>query len=174
MLPNHKTIKLDVTPMHLHGLASQGKIAEFKQCLEQGADIEAILRSTNTTPLQSAVAHNQLDMVKFLLERKADMYCRKSLQRRSALYFVDRDSVNGMSVGTHLLEHKADVNYVDDFQESPLMQAVSSTSTEWLELLLEHKADPTLVSKGGFTAINIALAFKAEKSLHIIEKAIKF
>ncbi|KAH8101618.1 ankyrin repeat-containing domain protein, partial [Cristinia sonorae] len=95
--------------------------------------------------LQAACYRGNTDIVKFLLERKADpntqgtgFFC--ALQ--AACYVGNTDIV------TLLLEHKADPNIQGGMYGCALQAACYVRNTNIVTLLLEHKADPNI--QGGY------------------------
>lgn len=65
-----------------------------------------------------------------------------------------------------LLEHNAPVNERNDYGRTPLFEAVCRPSI--LNILLEHKADPTLVDNQSETALHVATRFAHLESISLL------
>eukprot|EP00906_Rhabdomonas_costata_P037423 RCo052691 len=109
--------------------------------------------SGNMTPLQSAALHGWPDVVKALLEAKADVN-RAMKDGSTALYLAcahgHRDIVE------LLLNNNAGVNLADEDGSTPLYIACENGRRDIAELLLHHKADVHLGMKDGRTPLYTA------------------
>lgn len=74
-----------------------------------------------------------------------------------------------------LLEHGANHNYVPEEDRGVLFWASAIDDADWLEMLLEHKADPNLKRKGNIYSVEVpldeAILHKRIKNLELLIKA---
>ncbi len=126
-------------------LSLKGKIP--KSCIEsfiqEGADVNLITRDYNIPPLYATTSAENAEIVKLLLEHKADPNSKDSDDSTSLFCAVDNCNVK---IAKLLLEHNADPNVKNSYDNTPLFRAVDRCNVEIVKLLLEHKADPN--SKG--------------------------
>lgn len=113
------------------------------------------------TFLQKAVTRGNIEAIKILLERGADINCRKmyfGTPLTLAVYFNRPDCVK------LLLDHGADINLKDFWvndrtvgilhDHTPLQLSIEKKHIECAKLLIEHGADLTIQNDIGETFIN--------------------
>lgn len=104
--------------------------------------------------LQLAVGGGQVEMVRLLLEKGANVDTlingRTSLQAAVELGSVDMVRV--------LLDSKSDVNTKSSEGQTALHMAIARGAVELIKLLLENKADVNIKSSNGETALHMAIA----------------
>ena len=121
------------------------ELAEF--LIELGADVN------QGQPILGAAFRNDLEMVKLLLGKGADVNAIDKTGR-SALRMVARDEYEEMM--RLLLAHGANVNLPTIYGETSLMLAAESGHEKTIRLLLAHGADIHAKDKNGKTAFDYA------------------
>lgn len=114
------------------------------------------------TPLMNAASHGNIEIVRFLLDCKANPNLIGG--GHTALYCaID----NGFpEIVTMLLEAKADIHQKTAEGISPLVKAVDRSHTEVVRVLLKNKADPNITDIG-FTPLTRA-TYKGRGHLEIV------
>lgn len=131
------------------------KFLAAKSLIELGASVNAVAGTDRVTPLM--VSASQLAVGE----------AAKEIERRQGLRSTD--------IATALIERGADVNAVNAQGVTPLMIASARGNLPMIGLLLEAGADPTMTSKAGKTAIDIArdnLNEDAVKSIELFKATI--
>lgn len=140
------------TALHI---ASAYSLELVKLLIEKGADVNATTTTGDlqgATPLHIACEFGQTEIVKLLLENKANVNCR--------LYNGQPPLINACKSGVYeiveaLLKHGADAKLTSAGNTSALHVAVMTGSLEIVKLLLET-SDINLQNEEGNTALHIA------------------
>jgi ankyrin repeat protein len=144
-------------PISLFEAAAIGDVQRARQMLDDQPELGASISHDGWTPLHLAAHFGQLAIVDLLLARGAD---------------VDSRSQNGLGntplhaalAGGHrataqrLVEHRADVNAVEEGGYTPLHQAADLGDTEMVRILLERGARLDVVADDGQTPQDLARA----------------
>jgi ankyrin repeat protein len=147
------------TPLHQASHSSQSGDADITQLvrllLDNGADPHACDNNGNT-PLHFAASEGHLEVVRTLLERKADVDSLNGeglapLQRAS-----EGRREGYLDIMRLLLDHGANVNVHDNSRNTPLHFAASRSHLEVARMLLELKADVNALNKEGSTPLHQA------------------
>jgi ankyrin repeat protein len=145
--------------------------------LNHGAPVDA-LDNHNTAPLLLAVAGENVEQVKLLLDRKADPnrggwagYASGSGGGTSyssgyPIYFALATKNN--ETLRLLLEHGANPEKytMSEKDPRPLEAAIASGSVESVRVLLQHKADPNAPFKDG--ALPLTSAFRSDRAVDLV------
>ncbi|XP_067009950.2 uncharacterized protein [Anabrus simplex] len=107
------------------------------------------------TPLQLAVASQNLDMVELLLEMGADTAAADKTGDTSLIIACRKPSSEIVKI---LLNHGALTTAADFLGDSPLIIAVRNGYTDTVKVLLESNASTTAADRFGCTALLIAAA----------------
>ena len=91
------------------------------------------------TPLIVAIEYRQIEMVKFLINAKADVQ-KPALQHRTPLFFVSEPESTKL-----LIEKDADVNIKDDQGFTPLHRAAAEGFLDVAKVLIDFKANVNAV-----------------------------
>jgi serine/threonine protein kinase len=122
----------------------EGRMKDATQFLSQGADPN-MGRGPGSDPLLLAVQNGDEKLVSMLIDRGAKP--EAPTRTASALHFsVSRRRLGVLRL---LLERGANVNAIDDRENTPLMLAAKSGQIEMVRLLLERGADRELVDAMG-------------------------
>ena len=112
--------------------------------------------SRNNTALHVAVEHGNLEIVKFLLERGADVNA-KNKSNLTPICTMGADNENtGIEILKLLIAKGADVNVPNEDKETLLMKASEDGSLEGVKMFLEAGANPNLRDDEGQTALMLA------------------
>lgn len=205
---NSKTVKLlidkraDAKARDANGVspilvaASTGDLDTVKMLVEHGADVNEMpgpnpRHGGSRTPLGWAACRNDVPMVRYLLERKAEPN-RATWGRTPLSYAAAHNSVQAAEV---LLAHEARVDSRDDFAGFTALHwaaATDSPRADLVKLLLKHGADPNaeagekldaylgqpqtprmLASRRGRTAIFAAIEAAGAKESPEIAKTVR-
>lgn len=135
----------------------------LRALIEAGADLDAV-DIENNTPLSSAVAHADIELVRALLEVGANLEQRnKSRNGMTALHIAawGIGPVGGCVGNPHdclceLIKLGADVNARDDSGDTPLHNAAFWSSADDIRTLLAAGADVDAVGNDGRTPLHEA------------------
>lgn len=129
-----------------------------KFLLDTGADPN-IFDDYQQTPLHNAVENNQLESVKLLLERGANVEAENSNQLRSIHIAASKNP----QIISCLLDHGAEINVQEmRINQTPLHLAVSAGNLESVKLLVSRGANINAVNKNAQRPIHCAV----EQSLY--------
>lgn len=135
-----------------------------KMILEKGQDPNIRFTERNTSPLLLAVSYNHPDMVKLLLEYRADVYFVGEKKQNA----LDIAREKGFSKIEQLLlnpQVKYNIKQVKQTSQIRLLQAVSRGQLQQVRALLDQGADINVKeSKSGQTPL-ISASFKQRKKL---------
>ncbi|MGP8232029.1 MAG: quinoprotein dehydrogenase-associated putative ABC transporter substrate-binding protein [Methylovirgula sp.] len=121
--------------------------AEVRQWLKDGLDVNAALNG--------AVLSGDLDRIRFLVSKGADVNSRDGLgQYQLHIAAEQRD----MDVISELLDDGAKIEARDNDGWTPLMRAAARDNVPAIQLLIAHKAQVDATTPGGYTALAYALA----------------
>lgn len=130
------------------------------------------------TPLISAAAHGQTDVVMFLLARGANIRATDD-QGSTALIAAACECAIATMNSTYdivkaLLEKGADVNARDQNGTTALISAASGFGDAAIvKLLLDHGADPTIKDRDGDTALSEAMKKERADKIELLKQAIE-
>lgn len=127
----------------------------IKLLLEAGALTNKV-DATKVLPLFHAIQNGKKDLVKILLEHKADPN-QSLLSGQSPLNTaIVSQHRNALKIVTLLLEKGADATKIDDHGRLPLTTALVTGQKTIIELLLKKGADPDQLDKKGISALKYA------------------
>jgi ankyrin repeat protein len=131
--------------------AIRGMIQRVRQLLDEDPEL-VNERSTNLSPLSWASFGNQVDVARELIARGARMDDGELLCAAS---------VGHVEVGRLLLEHGADLNEIDHNAGCTALHAAAGMrythdSSAFVSMLLAAGADPSIPTRDGRTALQIA------------------
>ncbi|MGD1904936.1 MAG: ankyrin repeat domain-containing protein [Leptolyngbyaceae cyanobacterium] len=104
-------------------------------------------------PLIAATLAGDIDTVRSHLDSGTDP--NLVYRTNTALTYAARDGFT--NIARLLIDHGADVNWVDGEGVTPLILAAFKGHTELAELLLSHGADTTVIDQWNRTALDYAL-----------------
>ncbi|AGA67448.1 ankyrin repeat-containing protein [Brachyspira pilosicoli P43/6/78] len=141
----------------------------FKVLVENGFDLESRIDGGehspddyDYTPLMIAAAINDYDMVKFLVEKGADVNAKTHSEYSSVetplLLSLDYEHIESRydensSVAEYLINNGADINVTNEDGETPLMYASKLHNIKVIELLIQKGADINAFNNYGNTAL---------------------
>jgi ankyrin repeat protein len=136
---------------------SSNDLEKTKQILSLGTDPNTAENATSATPLFTAIANNNPQMVQMLLDHGADV---NQVNEKGSYPMHEVASGNGF-VGDSkyranemiqsLIEHGADVNQKNAKGQTPIMLACKAGRTETLIFLLNKNAKTSIQDEKGKT-----------------------
>ncbi|CAH1190106.1 hypothetical protein PAECIP111893_00178 [Paenibacillus plantiphilus] len=144
-------------PAYFNQAIEDGNIEKAKSLLPR---IRVDRKYIHSTPLETAISHNNTEMVKFLLDNGAHAV------KSSLFYAVD---ANNPEMVAFFLENGPELNYKASeppFDFSPLTSAIQKKSVQIVEMLLKAGADPHITihsMEGNLSALEYALKLAYEK-----------
>ena len=162
----------------LNTVIDMGQIQLVSKVLDQGAEIDVI--SLGSAPLHRAVIKGDLELIKTLIERKADVNIRNE-DGNAPLHSAARRA--NIQVLRLLLSSGAAVDVQDNRKETPLHKAASRGLTEVVVLLREYGSDTEIrnsdsavpllnaVSGGREAAVRLLLKYTTREDLQNTESA---
>ena len=100
--------------------------------------------------LIQAVARNETDRIRRLIEQGADLNTQDSEGRTATMIATYNNDVETAKI---LIEAGADVNIQDDMKNSPFLYAGAEGYIDILKLAIEAGADPSITNRYGGTAL---------------------
>jgi len=134
-----------VSPLWCASVAGKVKVVEV--LVKYGADVNSV-SDTGSTPVRSACFMTHLDIVRLLVSNKADI---QKPNHNGGTCLIN--SVQSVELCKFLLENGANVNAEDIQNKTALHYAIQEHRSETTKLLLQFKADPTILSKWGDDAL---------------------
>lgn len=139
----------------------------FKVLVENGFDLESRIKcgedaDYDYTPLMIAALRNDYDMVKFLVEKGADVNAKTDSEYKSVvtplLLSLDYEHIEfrydeNSSVAEFLINNGADINVTNEDGETPLMYASKLHNIKVVELLIQKGANINAFNNYGNTAL---------------------
>ena len=136
--------------------------------LDSGADINNV-NIAGEFPIMQAI-HNRQDvepeiLISMLLEAGADpnIGLKNDLHPLSSAINQRLD----IEIIEKLIEAGSEVNFEDQFGETPLVSSANYRDLELMELLLDSGADPNMKNYQGYTALTAATSF--DTSIEVVE-----
>ena len=143
-----------VGPQQLFTVAVFGFPALVELLLDKGIDVNA-RNSLQATPLHAASRSGQLEVVRVLLARNADVNAKDRVFKGTPLH--DASDRGYSEVVKELLAKNADVNARDKRQFTPLHLASWSGRLDIVRLLIDSGADVNAFDENHFTPLNFAI-----------------
>ena len=144
--------------------AADGNIEEIKKHIGDGIDVN-IQSTDGNTALWFASRNGQVEVVKYLLEQKANP------EIAGVEGFKPLHNVSNPQITKLLLEAGANPNVKSNAYISPLLLSLGEDSLETLTLLLQHKADPDIEDKAGSTPLFQAATLGLVEGAKLLIKA---
>ena len=116
----------------------KGSLADVRYLVDKGADAND-KNDGDRTVLMDAVTRNDPEMVRFLIERGADVKIRTTENNCCVLGEAARWA--NAEIVQLLIEHGADVNNVDTMGMTPLLYAATHDNVEAAQMLIENGAN---------------------------------
>jgi len=154
----------------LHARATQEKVTALfvaverehvsvvRELIENLPEEDAFLDEANKdgyNPLMIAVQRNNIDIVKTLLRKKANVHATLMRNKATALHIAAQE--NNPECIRLLVEAGADINCPDKEGVTPLMRAAQEGNLDVVKLLVELKADLNRSKNDSATALLLAV-----------------
>lgn len=136
----------------IHDAAAQGDLKTIKILVEKnGIDINAKeygnIRFNGMTALHYAVDNNKLEIVNYLISKKANVDI-KTDNGITPLFFAKTHNIAFL-----LIQNQANVNIKNNFGSTPLHFAADGGYLEVIKLLVENGADINALNNNRYTAL---------------------
>jgi hypothetical protein len=125
-----------------------------KKMITSGFDVNTKNRG-GLTALHVAVENENLEIIRFLLNRGANVNAKTKSRRTPIMMIEGGDEENALEIFKLLTEKGADVNVLNEDKETPLMVACEDDNLELVKILLEAGANPNLKNEDGETAMQL-------------------
>lgn len=139
----------------LHNAVLNKNIKEVEKLLKR-ISIES-QTNTGITPLIIAIKNKDVKMIKFLIEKGADIDMQDN-NGVSPLHYAIGNKMT--KIANFLIVNEADIDIQNNFGITPLHQASFSGQFNVIELLLISEANPNIKNNNGDTAYDIAMEKK--------------
>lgn len=142
-----------MTAEDLRDAAYNGRLAQVKEAVEQGVDVQGA-DQLGRTALMFASYNGHTDIVRYLLDQGADVHSRNQEDRTPLMFAASGPFPDTVEL---LLEEGAETDIKDNVEGwSALMFAASEGNLEVVQILLEYGADVSLRDNDEETAIDFA------------------
>ncbi|CAH1169642.1 unnamed protein product [Phaedon cochleariae] len=133
----------------------KGLLERVKSLIETDPDLVNATDKDKYTPLHRACYSNHLDIVKYLIQKGANIAAKTEMQWQPLHSCCQWNHVDCAAV---LIQNGADVNAKSEGSQTPLHIAAShGASYDTVQLLLMHPyVDPSIRNNNGETAIDLA------------------
>lgn len=159
-------------PRAFFGAAMEGDVAEMRRLIdEEIVDVEGqdLRNSSGETPLFTAALHGYVDVVRLLLDERADPNVAK---RDGTSPICAAASDNQVETVDLLLSARADPNAANEEGITPMLAAIQEDfGTEIIERLLEAHADPDGAGNSKLTPLLAASVRGLEEILDLLLEA---
>jgi hypothetical protein len=125
-----------------------------KKMITSGFDVNTKNRG-GLTALHVAVENENLEIIRFLLNRGANVNAKTKSRRTPIMMIEGGDEENALEIFKLLTEKGADVNVLNEDKETPLMVACEDDNLELVKILLKAGANPNLKNEDGETAMQL-------------------
>jgi len=131
-------------PHPLNVVAKVGDVSDVEKVFEHNPEAINTQDDEGMTPLACAIVQEQMDVVRFLLDKGADPNIPDKNGDTPLGLAASRNKTNGTPLCILLLAKGAEVNPTNNtkYRIPPLSWAVSSGNTELVKILLTRGADP--------------------------------
>ena len=119
-------------------------------------------------PIHDAAKANDADKVKAILKSSPDAIKATDPFGRSPLGVAANAGQKQAAIA--LIAAGADVNFRDNFLQTPIFWALMNGHTELVELLLQHKADPNAKARNGETPLGLAKRHNNTRAIELLQK----
>ena len=145
---------LGVEAAEIHDAVANGDLEQVKRLLAADPDLLNLRNDLGLTPYNRAAMSGQLDIMKMLAGRGADV----TMGDNENSMPIHNAAVGGyVPVLEYLLETGADINVRDDYQMTPLLFACNYRKLDAVRFLLERGADIKAVNANGWPVMLYAV-----------------
>lgn len=141
-----------------------GDIKKVESYLEKGVDINSRGGLYLWPPLHYAVHDNNLDMVKLLIDKGANVN-RKTMEQVTALMWAT--DIGNTEI---VLENGADIDAINFKGHTALIIAVRKEKLEMVKFLIDNNAELNTKSNYGQTTLDEALEYDLKEIVAILMK----
>ena len=146
-------------------VSRSGSVSEMEMLYKQQPEIINTTNENGYSPLILACYRSNIPVVKFLIEKGADI--NKVSDMGTAL--MAATVKKNLEIVQLLLDKKADPNITDPNGTTALIYTVQFNAPDILKLLLQYKADKNLKDKSGKTAFEYAVFAGNEQIINLLK-----
>ena len=140
----------------LHAAAEGGNTSIVRSMLSCNIGINSRDDDSSATPLIIAARQNHVEVVKYLLQKGANIFLTAGPNKKNALHIASQyGSVEAIEM---LLSYNLSPDSRDGEGNTPLACAAAFGQIESVNCLLKHEANPLLKSKDGRSLLHFAAA----------------
>jgi len=134
-------------------LVKANDASKVKTLIENNQDVIDAKDKDGRTPLHWACRGVYYDILKYLVEKGADVNAQDNNLVTPLISLANRNNIDGAK---YLLTHNADPNIADNQKQTPLHYAAASGLFEMVKILLEYNAKLELRNSYGRTTLILA------------------
>ncbi|XP_065842116.1 ankyrin repeat and EF-hand domain-containing protein 1-like [Oscarella lobularis] len=142
----------------------QGDVDSFHLAIRRGTSID-IRDRYNKTPLMVASALGQVEFIRTLLAKEADVHAVDNFQWTALHHACHAGQPKSVIA---LIEGKANINAQSANGGTPLMRAIESSQTEIVKILLDKGANGKLENAQGKNALDLAMQWASPEVLLLV------
>ncbi len=132
------------------------------------------IEDKGTSPLLKAIERNNKDIVKILIDHKANIKLEDTRGNIALTIAAQNNHLEIVKIITNTSKADDNINHQNKYGNTPLMYAIQNKNKNMVKLLIEaNKNGISLINKKGQTAKNIALDLKYYDIASMIEEASK-
>jgi ankyrin repeat protein len=150
---------------NLADAAKAGNLADIKDLVGKGADINAAKNYSGASALCLAASEGHKDVVNFLIAKKADVHIST---RDGYTPLMAAASQGWNDIVSLLIEKGADVNAQSKHGFTALMMAVWAGHAETIELLVHHGANINTIPYKGICALMVAIKVGNQRLIPVL------
>lgn len=171
---NHLLLSKKKTDSELINAAKDGDIELVKQEIAKSpdnVDVTEFVGRKIFTPLAAAISNNHFDVVKLLVESKANVNIGDGILIKQPLFFATLHAKN-LNIIKYLIENKANVNIKDNFDRGICHYATNNQKLSVLKYFIEEQQlDPNIADNDGNNALMYAAGSGSLETVkYLIEK----
>lgn len=145
--------------------ARKGDLSNIKRLYEADTSCINQKNGQDYSPLILACYYNQLEIVKFLIEKNVEL----NSENKTATALQACSYKGFFEIAQELLEYGAEPNIVDANGTSPLIYATQFQHFNIIKLLLKYGADKDYADPNGNTALDYAQKLNISEAIQILK-----
>jgi len=154
----------------LHDTVATGDLERVRALLARNPEALESRDGMEKTPVYFAITYDRVDVLKFLIERGADVNVRDKtgLTPLHVATFMSRPACADV-----LIKAGAGIDAVDDFGDTPLHSGAIHGMTGMIGFLVRRGADPHAVNRNGETPMDLAVRYHQNRAVETLRKLLE-